>query len=109
MPKHEFGIMARDPDREERYDKYEPEKYNCLCVDDNDIEAVGADLQTLSCFWHTLARPEKGLAYFDITLIPPSSLPAFEDIVCESPQLSELRELIVRARRDRRCIIHFGI
>ena len=109
MPKHEFGLMSESPRPGARFDKYEPEKYRCIAVDDDDIEAVGAELQALSCYWHTLTRPEKGLAHFGITIIPPTSLPAFEDIVAKAPQLAELRELIVTARREGRWIIHFGI
>ena len=34
MPKHEFGIMQTDPKPTQVFDDYEPEKYNCLSIDD---------------------------------------------------------------------------
>ena len=37
MPKHEFGIMQKEPSFYEHYDTYEPQKYNCIAVDDDFI------------------------------------------------------------------------
>ena len=34
MPKHEFGIMQKEPSFYEHYDTYEPQKYNCIVVVD---------------------------------------------------------------------------
>ena len=33
MAKHEFGIMMNTPRQSERYDEYEPWKYECISVD----------------------------------------------------------------------------
>ncbi len=49
MPKHEFGIMQRDPSEKERFDSYEPQKYNCIRVDDGFIEPIVTDLQSVDC------------------------------------------------------------
>ena len=68
MAKHEFGIMERAPSPGERYDTYEPERYGCISVPDEDLEGLFADLR-INVYWHTLDRPEKGLAYCGITLI----------------------------------------
>ena len=38
MAKHEFGIMMNTPRQSERYDEYEPWKYDCISVDDKDLE-----------------------------------------------------------------------
>ena len=40
MAKHEFGIMMNTPRQSERYDEYEPWKYECISVDDKDLEGV---------------------------------------------------------------------
>ena len=32
MAKHEFGIMMNTPRQSERYDEYEPWKYECISV-----------------------------------------------------------------------------
>ena len=37
MPKHEFGIMQKSPATNKRYDSYEPEKYDCIVIDDDYI------------------------------------------------------------------------
>ena len=74
MANHEFGIMQNQPMNKERFDEYEPNKYDCIVVDDNFIEPILIDLQKLDCYWHTLQNPGKGLAYCGITLIPPESM-----------------------------------
>ncbi len=38
MAKHEFRIMMNTPRQSERYDAYEPWKYECISVDDKDLE-----------------------------------------------------------------------
>ena len=38
MPKHEFGIMPQAPQAGKCFDKYEPEKYNCISVSDDDLQ-----------------------------------------------------------------------
>lgn len=48
MAKHEFGIMERAPSPGERYDTYEPERYGCISVLDEDLEGLFADLRIMS-------------------------------------------------------------
>jgi len=74
VAKHEFGIMQKEPLVNERYDTSEPQKYNCIAVDDDYIEPIMIELQSVACYWHTLKRKEKGLAYCGITIIPPKSM-----------------------------------
>ena len=74
MAKHEFAIVQKKPSTKERFNSYEPQKYNCIVVDDDFIEPIIMDLQSVDCYWHTLQRAEKGLAYYGITLIPPKSM-----------------------------------
>ena len=40
MANHEFGIMQNQPMNKERFDEYEPNKYDCIVVDDNFIEQI---------------------------------------------------------------------
>lgn len=77
MAKHEFGIMQTAPEQGRRYDDYEPQKYDCISVDDDYVEAVDANLNHVNFYWHTLDVPAKGLAYTGITLIPPTSIQSF--------------------------------
>ena len=82
MAKHEFAIMKNEPMSEDRFDEYEPNKYNnCICVDDDFIEPILTDLQSIDCYWHTLQVAGKGIAYCGITLIPPQSMDKLTNIL----------------------------
>lgn len=107
MPKHEFGIMERPPIPGERYDRYEPERYNCICVDDTLIE--GLNFAAINFYWHTLDVPGKGLAYCGITLIPPESMGAVIAVIQNISGLEELTGLFVQTRAKNKFVIHFGI
>ena len=76
MAVHAFGNLPRSPASGERYDTYEPERYGCVAVDDEWVEALAEKLEDLPVYWHTVDRPERGLDYCGITLIPPASIPA---------------------------------
>lgn len=111
MAKHEFGIMQKEPSPEERFDTYEPQKYNCITIHDDFIEPCMIDLQGLDCYWHTLQKPGKGLAYYGITLIPPQSMDVLIRILTSRnrKELIPLITLINKAKENRKYIIHFGI
>lgn len=109
MAKHDFGIMKTDPVEDKRYDEYEPEKYNCISIHDNHIEPLLNAFSQIECYWHTLARPEKGLAYWGITLIPPSSLDAFLIVLDKADNVEELKGLLNKAKQEGKFVIHFGI
>lgn len=108
MPRHEFGIMKNPPEPKKRYDDYEPEKYNCISVDDCFIEPLVPIFSEL-CYWHTLERPENGMAYTGVTLIPPQSAEKFADLLVEYPELEELKKLLICAKNQNKYVIHFGI
>ena len=104
---HEFGIMLTDPQPKENYIDYEPQKYNCVVVHDEIVEKFGdAVLRDMPCFWCSVDRPEKGLAYCGITLIPPASLPTLLEAAGES---EPLQKLIEKAIAENRFVIHFGL
>ena len=109
MSAHEFGIMERTPLSGERYDAYEPEKYGCIQVDDALVEKLDWDLQSVDCFWHTVDKVGKGLAYCGITLIPPASLRSIIAVLDEKRELAALKRLLEQAEREDKFVIHFGI
>lgn len=109
MAKHEFGIMQNAPEQGKRYDGYEPQKYNCISVDDDYAEDIDVNLNNIDFFWHTLEWPAKGIAYTGITLIPPTSMQAFIDVIKDVIELSELKELLGKALAEDKWIIHFGL
>ncbi len=40
MSQHEFGIINYIPVPDVSFDEYEPEKYNCIVVDDDFVEPL---------------------------------------------------------------------
>ena len=90
MIKAEFGIVE-DIEEAKQY-SYAPEKYQCVCIDDDVY---------IDDWW--------------VTLIPPESLPAFQEIVLsdkrinEDANLRELSEKIRDAASRNKYMIHFGV
>ncbi len=109
MANHEFGIMQYAPKQGKRYDEYEPQKYNCITVNDDYLEGIDANFNNVDFYWHTLDVKGKGLAYCGITLIPPSSIPSFIDVIKGISVLSELKELSEKALEENKWMIHFGL
>ncbi len=112
MPKHEFAIMDIPPSATERFDEYEPYKYNnCIAIHDDYIEPLLTELLEVDFYWHTLQMPGKGIAYFGITLIPPTSHNYFADILLRynKNDYEPLISLLRQAKDSGKYIIHFGI
>ena len=111
---HDFGIVEDAAALPEEIG-YEPEKYGCVWIDDDYLEDWWPRLELIPAFFHTLDRPELGLARYGITLIPPGSLPALEEIVLSDrrvktdEQLVELSRVIREAIRRGKFVIHFGV
>ena len=115
---HEFGII--DCIEENMDYSYEPKKYNCICIDGDLIDEIyhkgfGTKMKTLETFAHNTNRPYKDLVYYGITLIPPSSLKQFlnivieENIDCKSEELEILINKISDAIKEDKWLIHYGI
>lgn len=109
MPKHEFGIMQTEPKSGKRYDAYEPDRYNCISVDDALIVPILRELQSVKCYWHTLERLDDGLAYTGITLIPPESCSLIRERIRDNQELSQLNSLLREAEQNDKFVIHFGV
>ncbi|WP_255505254.1 hypothetical protein [Lysinibacillus sphaericus] len=75
----------------------------------------GEKMNHLETFAHNTNRPYKSLAYFGITLIPPSSHKQFLNMVSEandeykSEELEELMKKIAEAIKEDSCLIHYGV
>ena len=109
MAKHEFGIMQNAPEKGKRYDEYEPQKYNCISVDDVYVEKLDEKLIGVDFYWHTTDVSGKGLAYCGVTLIHPESILMLRDAVKNEAGLSELKTLAEKAYKENKWIIHFGL
>ena len=114
MIKTEFGIV--EDIRETQSYSYDPEKYHCVFIDDETyIDDWWNKLLLLKTYFHSLSRPEFGLARYGITLIPPESLPAFQEIVLSDKRLKQdenlvkLAETIQDAIQRNKYMIHYGI
>ena len=111
MAKHEFGIMQNKPNNQERFDEYNPDKYNCIAIDDDFIEPILIDLKSINTYWHTLQVSGEGLAYCGITLVPPDSMDILISILSSQNILEyeSLIDLANQAKEENKYIIHFGI
>lgn len=111
----EFGIVDHvEPGK--AYDaSYEPEKYGCVSISDDYLNDWWDRLSVLPSYFHNLNRPEKGLARFGVTLIPPESAREFAEIAASDPRLgtsAELRallEVLRDAARRGKFVIHYGV
>lgn len=109
MAKHEFGVMDIAPRLGERYDTYEPQKYDCILVEDDDILPILEQLQEIDFYWHTLDVSEKGLAYYGVTLISPEASKRFLAKIDNMAVLSALKTVLEKAIAQNKFVIHFGI
>lgn len=114
---HEFGIIPQLDDRYD-YQQYEPEKYDMVVVDDDLLGLWYPDADRLPTYFHQLTRPERGLARYGITLIPPESAERLAQIIENSApdadaasqqELNELCELLRTAYRLDKFVIHYGV
>lgn len=111
MAKHEFGIIDRILSESDNFQDYEPEKYGCICIDDEYIEKLMPSFESIPTFFHRLTWQETGLNYIGITLIPPSSCKKFSDILkgLSDGVYDELCKLFDRAFEKDRFVIHYGL
>jgi len=114
MLTHQFGIIDKI-DQFKNYCEYEPEKYNCISIHDDIITDILEALLEIETYYHSLNRPNKGLAYYGITLIPQKSYGKIIDVLNvnmtneTSKEISKLVALIIEANKQNKYIIHFGI
>ena len=109
MAKHEFGIMPAPPQKGKRYDDYEPQKYNCISIVDEIIEAIDKALIHIDFYHHTVDIKSKGLAYCGVTLISPQSLSAFIEAINGYDGVYELKKTAETALEENKWLIHFGL
>lgn len=107
--KHEFAIV------ENKYiEDYDLQKYHCVYVDDNVILKIIKKLKIMKTYSQSLNRPDFGLSYWGITLIPPKSLALFQDIILtvkidENDEIPLLVAMISEAIEKQAYIVHYGI
>lgn len=111
MAYHEFGIMEYSPKKYQRFDEYEPKKFELVKINDDFIEPLLQSFDGIRCYWHTLECPEINLAYCGITLIPPKSINTFIFVFSkyDKEPYNKIIELFKEAKIRGKYIIHYGI
>lgn len=113
MPRHEFGILEEN--QLNNIFTYSPEEYNCITIDDDFVLPLVESFKILKTYHHNFDRPNLGLAYCGITIIPIESLSQFQEILVMNKQYyysieyTDLIGLVTRASQDKKNIIHFGV
>jgi hypothetical protein len=111
---HEFGIID-DINDKRLYTGYVPELNDCIVIDDDIILELVKDLEIMKTYFHDLTRPNFGLAYHGITLIPPQSLALFLEIVLSNKKIKHFEDTAIlctkiqQAIKSNKFIVHFGI
>ena len=115
MIKAGFGIVHKI-DCTKDYGVYEPEKYNCVFIDDDVyINDWWKQLRVMKTYFHSMDKPGVGLARWGVTLIPPESLPIFlaivqaDDRIQTDKRLACLAVRIQEAADKNKFMIHFGV
>lgn len=112
MIEAQFGIID-DIEQEDCF--LEIEKYHCIYINDDYMDDWWQKLLLMKTYFHSLSRPEHGLARWGITIIPPESLGIFQDIVLsdkriyKDEQLALLSQMIQQAIEEQKYMIHFGV
>lgn len=109
MAKHEFGIMPNEPKPHTSYTKYEPQKYNCIALDDDTVVKIAPLWDRIDFYWHSPDLPAKGIAYTGITLIPPTSIQSCLAGIEATSEFRELKALLEKALSENKWVIHFGL
>lgn len=110
----EFGIID-EFDEYKDYSEYEPQKYNCVAIEDDFLDDWWDGLKSIKTYFHTYSRPECGLARWGVTLIPPQSLDELIMTIMDdsrsksSPELIALIRLLGKALIENKYVIHYGV
>lgn len=110
----QFGIID-EFEKSRDYSTYEPEKYQCVGINDDYLDDWWEQLSLLKTYFHCYERPAVALARWGITLIPPESLELLYNIVSSDSRSSSLKELvdlmqlIRKASSENKYMIHYGV
>lgn len=86
-----------------------------VVADDVYIDDWRNQLCIMKTYFYGFDRPKLGLARYGVTLIPPESLPAFQEIVLSDRRINEddhlvaLANMIQDAIDRKKFMIHFGV
>lgn len=110
----EFGIIDNF-EKDKDYSDYEPEKYQCIAINDDFINDWWNSLKLIQTYFQCYNRPALALDRWGTTLIPPKSLEPFYDIVASdkrsktSEELIDFMIMIRKAISENKYVIHYGV
>ena len=111
----QFGIIDQFEKSKDYSSDYEPQKYNCVAIDDDILNDWWSELILVKTYFHCFNRPSYALARWGVTLIPPESLETFYNIVSKDVKSKTSRELIGlmallrQAKSENKYVIHYGV
>lgn len=92
------------------------ESFELVYIDDDKyIDDWWDDLLTIKTYFQNFNQPSSALDRWGITLIPPESLPTFQNIILSDKRINqdahliELANLIGIAIEQNKFMIHFGV
>ncbi len=106
---HQFGIIDSFSERLEDYIEYEPEKYNCISVEDDCFLSVCSKLKNLKTINPSTEEFTTDLCWYGITIIPYTSLEEFISVLENDDIFSELIFLLKKAYDNKKYVIHYGV
>ena len=109
MAVHQFGLLPCAPRPGDRFDRYEPEKYQCIAVRDDWLDDLLISFKRIRTYWHSPDLPSAGLDEAGITLIPPHSAGQMVALIGEAEEMTGLKRLLSEAEHMQSWMIHFGI
>lgn len=114
MKKHSFAILENF-DKTKEYSLADLDNLSHIKVDDTLVAPLNTYIKNMKTYHISFDNPSKNLNYKGITIIPPSSLMFFYDIVTtlnqfkKSKELTALQGIIIDSKRYEKPLIHFGI
>ncbi len=112
---HNFGIV-KNIDKNHIYNKFQLDvAENVIPVEDDVVSAWYFESMNMVCYSDEISKLSKGFNMVGVTIIPPSSLYRFIEIVEKKTpkdkqyEIMELIDLISLAIRTDKYMIHFGV
>jgi hypothetical protein len=111
----EFGIVDKLDPEKDYGDPYEPKEYHCIAICDDALNDWWDELTEMKTYFHCLKRPDRNLARWGVTLIPPESLDILTEVIMNNTQAEymsdglEIIEVLKKAKAENKFIIHYGV
>ena len=111
----EFGIIDVLDTQRDYGSLYEPNKYYCVAIFDEVLNYWWDSLSEMKTYFHSFNRPEKNLARWGVTLIPPDSLELLIEVIEEKTpdefrnDGAEIIDVLKKAMSENKFVIHYGV